>query len=100
MKYTILILTLLLVVLLLSACKDNAELTDTSNIKYRYAQTLIITKGFYRGFACGLLREYEDSVFCRLELTPSGGDLKEEYKINVNIYKDNICVTTGCYKEE
>lgn len=72
----------------------NPELDEKSNKRqYLYLDSAVVHSGFYNGFVCLVLREYEKSIFCKIVARDGYemfGGISDDLRINVNIRKSDV----------
>ncbi len=84
---------LAIMIALTTACgrmsKSESE-QNSESTSYRYGMLVKIKSGFFGGYGCAMIREYEDSVFCKIMLTPDGLRVSEEWQTNQFFKKNNV----------
>jgi hypothetical protein len=83
---------LVIAMLVLAGCTDMKSESEqnSQDTIYRYGLVVKIKRGFFREYSCALIREYSDSVFCKIILTPDGERVQESWQSRENFQKSNI----------
>jgi len=79
----------------LTGCSDNQSKENSRPTDFIYGEQVEIKAGFYKGFKCTIIAEYEDSIFCKVNFTPEDASegavmLKENWQTNQNFEKSNV----------
>jgi hypothetical protein len=88
------ILVLSVLIGALTGCTDlksESEVNSEPTI-YRYGTVVEIKEGFFKGYRCALIREYSDSLFCKIIGVPDGTRVSEKWETNQNFKKSNVSV--------
>lgn len=85
------IIILAFTIALLTSCSDLSESEENSvPTMYRYGTVVKIKEGFFKDYGCALIREYSDSVFCKIVVAPDGTRINEHWETNQNFKKSNV----------
>lgn len=58
--------------------------------QYRYGLAVKIKEGRFKDYQCAIIREYTDSVFCRIFMAPDGVMMNDFWQTNQNFKKSNV----------